>query len=295
MNFEELLGILGEYRNTVKLDPKYLFRGQARASWKSSLTPSFGRLANAQNLTRAQALRLEGECVNLFSIAASRELPIEETISLTLARFRQTPQPDQKDSVRVYTIPGSRGLPIEEEVPDGHRLDFLGWFTHMQHYNAPTRNLDWTMSPYVALYFACREEEDDDAILWIADFVKADSEAKKRINYREIPHLILDTNAQEVVVFSRTLNSNQRVEYQQGRFSFCTNPLANHEPILHGYGALKKFEIPSKLKPEVMSELRRMNITAQTLFPGIDGLGRSMQEFCKLWDPSIVTSTPGSQ
>ena len=40
----------------------------------------------------------------------------------------------------------------------------------------------------------------------------------------------------------------------------------------------KKIIIPHKAKPDFLSELRRMNITAAALFPGVDGLGRSIAE-----------------
>lgn len=51
-----------------------------------------------------------------------------------------------------------------DHAPD--EQDLLGWLAVMQHYGAPTRLQDWTQSPFVAAYFAYREEADADACLW---------------------------------------------------------------------------------------------------------------------------------
>jgi hypothetical protein len=44
----------------------------------------------------------------------------------------------------------------------------------MQHYRAPTRLLDWTMSPFIALYFAIQDLQDDvEGAVWLLNPVAA--------------------------------------------------------------------------------------------------------------------------
>lgn len=259
MNFSELSEKLKKYNNTVTLHPKWLFRGQADYSW--SLTPSFTRLANSKNLDRNQTLQLERESVNKFSISASQLLPIENTVALTLSRLKS---------------PGGKGL------------DFLGWFVLMQHYSAPTRKLDWSISSWVALYFSCCEEKNSDGAIWIANFEKITNYGNRRLKGRDFANLLTDKDSEEILVFSMAFNTNERIEAQQGRFSVCTNPLSNHETLMNECKGIEKVTIPKELKPEILCELHKMNISAKTLFPGIDGLGKSICEYCELWDENSV-------
>jgi hypothetical protein len=58
----------------------------------------------------------------------------------------------------------------------------LGWLAIMQHYGAPTRLLDFTDSPYVALYFALRNREkgeSDYAEVWGIDAAALRNQAAK--------------------------------------------------------------------------------------------------------------------
>jgi hypothetical protein len=59
-----------------------------------------------------------------------------------------------------------------EELPKYN--DFAAWLSLMQHYGLPTRLLDWTRSPLIALYFALEkyiyeDVKEQDACIWILE------------------------------------------------------------------------------------------------------------------------------
>jgi len=247
--YTDLLDSISKYENTIKLHPNFLFRGQSDESW--ALEPSFTRIVNTHKLTRDKAIQLERECINKFSISAKNILPLKNTISL-------------------LTHDGS--------------IDFMGWMTIMQHFSAPTRNLDWSSSPWVALYFACSDLTEKDAVLWIADFRKVTDFYEKDIKDNHFSDLMINSSSPEALVFTMSHNSNERIEAQQSRFSVSLNPLSDHKELIEAAGGLKKIIISHDLKSEILKELNKMNITANTLFPGIDGLGKSIIEYCTLWD-----------
>ncbi|MCB5383968.1 FRG domain-containing protein [Blautia glucerasea] len=69
---------------------------------------------------------------------------------------------------------------LNSEAPQPY--DRASWLTMMQHYGLPTRLLDWSESPLVALYFALSEKKDDiDAAVWIMNPMKLN----KKVGYGE--------------------------------------------------------------------------------------------------------------
>lgn len=52
---------------------------------------------------------------------------------------------------------------------------------------------------------------------------------------------------------------------------------------------MRKFILPAQVREEALRALYRMNITAATLFPGLDGLARSIgYELEMVWEQLIV-------
>jgi hypothetical protein len=249
MSIDNLFTELTKYSNPMTLHPKWLMRGQSNVEWQ--LQPSLARILNDRALTRQQGIQVEREGINKFSISARTILPIESTATL---------------------------------LPTNDTVDFLGWSHLMQHYSAPTRLLDWSASPWVALFFACFESEHSDGAVWVADYEKAVTKAELELNGRPFQETLIDPNAREIVHFSVALNSNERIEAQQGRFSISSNPLSEHSSFYAGTNILTKLTVDAALKNECLIRLNAMNINAKTLFPGADGLGKSVQHFYKLWD-----------
>jgi hypothetical protein len=179
---------------------------------------------------------------------------------------------------------GPERLPGEKE--------FLDWWALMRHYGAPTRLLDWTASPFVALYHAVLGKLKTDGAVWVihpGSFM-SDSNADA-LGLAGGEHLDFDPDAFSPLRlrFFKMKFPTERVIAQQAHFSACTDPIQDQAAVVaHVLGkeipfdTAHKIRIPATEKIAILRKLKQMNVTAATLYPGLDGLGRSLDEYVRL-------------
>jgi hypothetical protein len=172
------------------------------------------------------------------------------------------------------------------------------WLALAQHHGLPTRLIDWTYSPLVALHFATENPtEPGDAVVWCVDFVKANARLPKRLRIlleqeqsdtltlemlRQFASLRdLDALSREpFVVFIEPPSIDARILNQFALFSLMPSPTARLDDWLREHPDLcRRIVVPEELKWEVRDKLDQANISERTLFPGLDGLSRWLERY----------------
>jgi hypothetical protein len=191
--------------------------------------------------------------------------------------------------------------------------DSFEWLALMQHHGAPTRLLDATWSPYVAMFFAL-ERGASTAAIWAfnAGALNAMDTFRlrdgRRIDLRHVgtwEHESYERHFLRArapfVILGEPKTMNRRLIAQSGTFVV---PSMLHQPveaIIDGYAnsaeLLIKIEIDvAAMREEAMRSLYGMNITNATLFPDLDGLARSMAfelEYHWAFDPRTMVPNAG--
>jgi len=194
------------------------------------------------------------------------------------------------------------------------------WLSIAQHHGLPTRLLDWTYSPFVALHFATNELDkmEGDGLIWMVDFVyckrflppnlqsilgqnfaQAFSVDMLEKNFAKIWDVEAQKGAlEEFVIFFEPPSLDPRIVNQFGLFSFMNRPDARLDHWLERLSVqhpdiAQRVVIPASIKWEVRDKLDQMNITERVLMPGLDGLSTWLKRWYTPKAENVPPATAG--
>lgn len=166
-------------------------------------------------------------------------------------------------------------IPMLVSVPENQNE----WLALAQHYGMPTRLLDWTLNPLVALYFAVEAAGiEEDSVVWAGEFIDVKPKAEEGKYLSGVffpPHI------------------SPRISAQQGCFAvfnYCEFgkfiPLESwfESEDRNAVRQLRKFIIPSSKRAVLKQELSRVGISAFSVYPDLEGLCRHICWSLSRWE-----------
>jgi hypothetical protein len=210
----------------------------------------------------------------------------------------------EDDLLRNFRKYGHRqGNPRETAISDS----WWNWLAIGQHHGLPTRLLDWTFSPYVALHFATAKVElmAIDGVIWCIDFIKVRRylpQSLKAILKKDDAVFFtaemldryaktleefdarVNAEAQTCVIFFEPPSLDDRIVNQAALFSMMSSPDQQLEEWLQIHereqpDLFRKIIVPAVLKWEVRDKLDMANTTERVVFPGLEGLASWLRRY----------------
>lgn len=200
--------------------------------------------------------------------------------------------------------------------------DRFTWMEYAQHFGVPTRLLDWSANPLVALFFACQPSNEEDGKLYIlnCDFYRQilSEDNYKNVNGKTIKEAALNMiwEDQKGFLYPATFKPyyiDKRMSAQSSHFMIwgdCQQPLdkmiqrlelTKKGTALRFYKiekgeqtqssfsdtALHHLIIPAESKLRILRELDQLGINNATLFPGLDGIGKTIAWQCNFFNRDL--------
>ena len=186
--------------------------------------------------------------------------------------------------------------------------DALGWLFLMQHHGVPTRLLDWTENPLVALYFCVNADPKEHGELW-AMYPLA---LNKHTGFWGLPvvdnptlqFLARESSALDPEVLAADVNRAGIPEYplaftpthafarvvtQMSVFTIHPQPTEGKtiQDLLTDPKHLVRYVVPASAKARLKRELYGLGVRPQTLFPDLDHLAEGIKA-----EHEVVAYTP---
>jgi hypothetical protein len=199
----------------------------------------------------------------------------------------------EREIARRFLTYAPNYLPYAELM---HLRDGPSFMMLMQHYGAPTRLVDWTYSVWIGAYFAARSDFKKDGIIIVFNGKELDDHAGKKHGHETpnvpltgqdgLPKIMLNRYGPWVCRLMQMGHQIPRMIAQQGLFTVGGQLGVDHckaidEIIPDSVESQGKLilSFEAKLKPEILKALQQMGINGNTLFPGIDGVGKALTEY----------------
>jgi hypothetical protein len=183
-----------------------------------------------------------------------------------------------------------------EHVPSSK----LAWLSVMQHYGMPTRLIDFTASPYIALYFALESyipQKRNDLAIYAMDYSAVMESSMQFIRSRdskfnetrmtmqgrqdEVFENVVDRYSYDIAWITEPDQLNARIDRQCGTFLIAGTLESTIESIVssdkYHRCDIKKIRIPGHLYEGIYVALRKMNINSKVIYGDLAGLARSIK------------------